>query len=430
MFIASSPHTTPRAKARLQRRYAAERRFRFYGFCAILIALTGLFILLGSIFRNGIAGFFHYEIALPIHFTTGVIDPAGDHSEASLRTGDYAPLLRQAMRTLFPEVEGRSNLRALYGLVSAGGEDRLRQMVLANPELLNTTLEVTIPVSDEADMFLKGNTDRNIIEGNRNISDQEIGWLDSLHNRGIVRPNFNLTFLTRSDSREPEEAGIWGALLGSLLMLAVTLAISFPTGVAAATYLEEFAPRNRITDLIELNINNLAAVPSVVFGLLGLAVFLNFFGLPRSSPLVGGLVLSLLTLPIIIIAARAAIRSVPSSIKQAALAIGASQQQMILHHLLPAALPGILTGAIIGTARALGETAPLLMIGMVAFIADAPQSVIDPATALPVQIFIWADSPERAFVEKTAAAVLVLLTVLIILNLTAHWVRTRFEKRW
>jgi phosphate transport system permease protein len=262
------------------------------------------------------------------------------------------------------------------------------------------------------------------------VSDEQLRWIDKLAAEGRLEQRFNVDFFTRGDSRDAELAGIWGAAVGSFFTLLVTLTLSFPLGVAAAVYLEEFAPRNRWTDLIEVNINNLAAVPSIVFGLLGLAVFINFFGLPRSAPLVGGLVLTLMTLPTIIIASRAALKSVPPSIREGALGIGASPMQSMMYHVVPLALPGMLTGTIIGMAQALGETAPLLMIGMVAFIADIPQGIFDPATALPVQIYLWADSPERAFVERTSAAIIVLLAFLAVMNVIAVVLRRRFERRW
>jgi len=279
-------------------------------------------------------------------------------------------------------------------------------------------------------MLIKGHFDRNVPEGERRLKDKQLAWIDKLSAEDRIEKRFNKIFFTAGDSREPELAGIRGAVAGSFLILVVTLLLSFPIGVATAVYLEEFAPKNRWTDLIEVNINNLAAVPSIVFGLLGLAVFLNFFGLPRSAPLVGGLVLTLMTLPTIIIAGRSALKSVPPSIREAALGVGASKLQMVTHHVLPLALPGILTGTIIGMARALGETAPLLMIGMVAFIVEIPGGFTDPATALPVQIFLWADSPERAFVERTSAAIMVLLAFLIAMNAAAVILRRRFERRW
>jgi phosphate transport system permease protein len=278
--------------------------------------------------------------------------------------------------------------------------------------------------------LLKGHFDRSLPESERKISDAQIAWVDELVAHGRIEMRWNRAFFTHGDSRDPEMAGIWGAVKGSFYMLAVTLLLSFPIGVAAAVYLEEFAPRNRWTDLIEININNLAAVPSIVFGLLGLAVFLNFFGLPRSAPFVGGLVLTVMTLPTVIISSRAALTSVPPSIREAALGMGASKMQTTFHHVVPLALPGMLTGTIIGMARALGESAPLLMIGMVAFIVDVPHGLFDPSTALPVQIYLWADAPERAFVERTSAAIIVLLGFLVVMNSLAIYLRRKFERRW
>jgi phosphate transport system permease protein len=303
-------------------------------------------------------------------------------------------------------------------------------MVLEDPKLIGKTQAVWVPAGDDVDMLVKGQAGRDAPEGERRLKDNQLEWIDILLQGDRVQKQLNRTFLTAGDSREPEQAGIWGAVVGSFLTLVVTLGLSFPLGVAAAIYLEEFAPKNRWTDLIEININNLAAVPSIVFGLLGLAVFLNFFGLPRSAPVVGGLVLTLMTLPTIIIASRSALKAVPPSIREAALGVGASKMQMVAHHVMPLALPGMLTGTIIGMARALGETAPLLMIGMVAFIVDIPGSFTDPATALPVQVYLWADSPERAFMEKTSAAIIVLLGFLIIMNAAAVILRKKFERRW
>jgi len=303
-------------------------------------------------------------------------------------------------------------------------------MVLKRPDLVGQTLSVWVPADDEVDMLIKGHLKRNVPESESRFSRQQLEWIDRLEADGRIRKIFNKTFFTAGDSREPEQAGIRGAVMGSALTLFITLVLSFPIGVAAAIYLEEFAPRNRWTDLIEININNLAAVPSIVFGLLGLAVFLNFFGLPRSAPLVGGLVLTLMTLPTIIIASSSALKSVPPSVREAALGVGASQMQTVTHHVLPLALPGMLTGAIIGMARALGESAPLLMIGMVAFIVDIPTGFTDPATVLPVQIYLWADSPERAFMERTSAAIIVLLAFLCLMNAGAIYLRKHFERRW
>jgi phosphate transport system permease protein len=301
---------------------------------------------------------------------------------------------------------------------------------MENPALIGQTLSLWVPADDDVDMLLKGHIKREGAESERRLKDNQLRWIDQMWEQGRMEKRFNTTFFTAGDSRDPELAGIWGAVSGSFLTLIVTLLLSFPIGVAAAVYLEEFAPKNHLTDIIEVNINNLAAVPSIVFGLLGLAMFINLFGLPRSAPLVGGLVLSLMTLPTIIIASRAALKSVPPSIREAALGVGASPQQAMMYHVLPLAMPGILTGTIIGMAQALGETAPLLMIGMVAFIVDIPGNVFDPSTVLPVQIFLWADSPERAFVERTSAAIMVLLTFLIAMNAIAVVLRKRFERRW
>jgi len=302
--------------------------------------------------------------------------------------------------------------------------------VAADPSLVGSTITLEVPASSNVDMLIKGNIDPTIDESLRPISDAQVRWVESLQKTDRLHTRFNKALFTNGDSRDPELAGIKGALMGSFYMLIVTVALAFPIGVAAAIYLEEFAPKSRWSDLIEVNINNLAAVPSIVFGLLGLAVFINWMALPRSAPLVGGLVLSLLTLPVIIIASRAAIQSVPPSIREAALGLGASRMQVVFHHVLPLALPGMLTGTIIGMSRALGESAPLLMIGMVAFIVDVPGGFTDPATALPVQVYLWADSPERAFAERTSAAIIVLLGFLLIMNLAAVIIRKRMERKW
>jgi phosphate transport system permease protein len=347
-----------------------------------------------------------------------------------LATADYQGLVKKSLQNMFPDVKERRGKRMLYGIVSSGASFQLREMVLTHPDIIGQTLNVWVPADDDVDMLIKGHFDRQVPESERRIKDGQLAWIDQLAAEGRIKKKFNTTFFTAGDSREPELAGIWGAVAGSFFTLVITLMLSFPIGVAAAVYLEEFAAKNRWTDLIEVNINNLAAVPSIVFGLLGLAVFLNFFGLPRSAPVVGGLVLTLMTLPVIIIASRSALKSVPPSIREAALGVGASKMQMVSHHVLPLALPGMLTGTIIGMARALGETAPLLMIGMVAFIVDIPTGFTDPSTALPVQIFLWADSPERAFVERTSAAIIVLLAFLIIMNAAAVILRKRYERRW
>lgn len=415
---------------RLQRRYRAERRFRFYGAGAILLALGALSIMLISIVIMGSGAFRQSVIKLDIYFDAQILDPGNAGNPRALVTADFQALAKASLRQLFPGVTSRGDLRALYALLSRGAGNALRDKVMASPGVIGTRAAMWLLVSDDLDLLVKGAIDTGGAESTRQLNDKQLAWGQSLIDRGLVELRFNRMFFTTGDSREPELAGIWGAALGSFYTILVCMVLSFPIGVMAAVYLQEFAPKNRFTDLIEVNISNLAAVPSIVFGLLGLAVFLNFLDLPRSAPLVGGMVLALMTLPTIIIAARAALLAVPPSIREAALAVGASPMQAVLHHVLPLGLPGMLTGAIIGMGRALGETAPLLMIGMVAFIVDVPEGILDPATALPVQIFLWADSPERAFTGKMAAGIMVLLAFLITMNLTAVLLRHRFEQKW
>jgi phosphate transport system permease protein len=414
----------------LARRYRRERLFRWAGFSALAVGLAFLAFFFATLIANGYTALVQTRLLLAIEFAPDVIDPDGNRDPERLRTADYQALARNALREHFPDVTDRAAERALYSLLSPGAGLELRDLVLDDPALIGTTRELWLLADDDVDMLVKGHIDRSVPESERRIDDRKLGWLETLEERGLVALKLNRYFFVSGDSRDPELAGIWSAAVGSFFTLLVTLVLSFPLGVATAIYLEEFAPRNRWTDLIEVNINNLAAVPSIVFGLLGLALFINLFGLPRSAPLVGGLVLSLMTLPVIIIASRAALTAVPPSIREAALGVGASKMQMVLHHVLPLALPGMLTGTIIGMARALGESAPLLMIGMVAFIVDTPTSPLQPSTALPVQVFLWADSPERAFVERTSAAILVLLAFLLVMNAAAILLRKRFERRY
>ena len=423
-------HVSDRARSRLRRRYAAERRFRLYGVVAISLAMLALIWLFATVVARGHSAFLHSEVQLEITFSEEVIDPGGERDLRELNIANYGALVRRAMRARFPEVTGRRDRRELSRLVSSGAGLVLRDLVIDDLDIIGTTRKVWLPTSDDVDMLRKGYIPRDVAESERKVSDKELAWIDALEDAGELRTGFNARFFSSGDSREPELAGIWGAVVGSFFTLLVTLLLSFPIGVGAAIYLEEFAPKNRWTDLIEININNLAAVPSIVFGLLGLAVFLNLFHLPRSAPVVGGLTLALMTLPTIIIASRASIMAVPPSIREAALAIGASHMQVVWHHILPLALPGMLTGSIIGMARALGETAPLLMIGMVAFIVDIPGGPTDPATVLPVQIYLWVDSPERGFLEKTWAAIMVLLVFLVTMNALAVLLRKKFERRW
>ena len=581
--MSNAPTIRDAVQARLAKRHRAEQRFQFYGLAAISAAVLFLAVLLGSLIIQSVPAFTAHKLVLDVDIRPEIADPRGDASEASLRRGSYNTLIQNSLWAQFPEAGSVSEMRELFGLYSAVNAARLLNEVVNNPDVLGETIRFTLPISDDADLYLKGltteeeflpgaaplslvpaadggvilrsrtgapvfdgfldlvqarqdaalaqarrraeqtaaqaaeelDTDtRNSLEAEaqrardlvralemarsdtapvqlnsqtaslmlraqggvlrisqlqqdgrsaqgdwligpdhasdsaetwslwvietpsiaRRITDRQIVWARTLKERGLIRNGLNTTLFTNADSREPELAGVAGALAGSILTMIVTMLLAVPIGVGAAIYLEEFAPKNRLTDFIEVNINNLAAVPSIVFGLLGLAVFINLFGMPRSAPLVGGMVLALMTLPTVIISARAALKAVPPSIREAALGVGASRTQAVFHHVLPLAMPGIPTGSIIGLAQALGETAPLLMIGMVAFIADPPtlglSGFTEPATVMPVQIYIWSSSAERAFEARTAAAILALLTLLVSFNAVAIYLRRRFERRW
>ena len=408
----------------LRRRHAAETRFQWSGKIAIMIAIGFLLMMVGSILWLSLGAFKQTNMRLSVFLDPQAID------RTDLNAANWGGLIKQALRTAYPDVKGRRDKRKLYRLVSSEAAYQLRDKVIETPDLIGKTIKIWVLASDDVDMYIKGQISADLENDRSRISKKVVAWISKLQSGGNIETWFNSRFFVSGDSREPELAGILSALMGSAFSLLVCFALSFPMGILAAIYLEEFAKKNAWSDLIEVNINNLAAVPSIVFGLLGLAVFLNTFGLPRSSPLVGGMVLALMTLPTIIIAARAALRAIPPSIREAALGIGASRIQTTFHHVAPLALPGMLTGAIVGMARALGETAPLLMIGMVAFIVDTPTSIVEPATALPVQIFLWADSPERAFLEKTCAAIVVLLFFLLVMNLAAIILRKKFERRF
>ncbi len=412
------------------KRHKAESRFRAYGMIAIAISLAFLFIMIGSIVMRGTGAFQQTFVQVEVTLPSEKLDPEGTGDPDLLRKARYGSLLKSALRDRFPEAKSRADKRSLYRLVSSTAEYTIRDEVTANPSLVGGQHSFWIRTSSDVDQFMKGTIDGSLDESQRRVNDLQLGWIDSLSEAGQIETRFNTQFFTGGDSREPEQAGILGAITGSALTLLICFLLSFPMGVLAAVYLEEFAAKGRINRIIEVNINNLAAVPSIVYGLLGLAIFLNFFGMPRSTPLVGGMVLALMTLPTIIIASRASLRAVPPSIREAAFGLGASKVQTTFHHVVPLAMPGMLTGSIIGMAQALGETAPLLMIGMVAFIVDIPTGVVEAATVLPVQIFLWADSPERGFLEKTSAAILVLLGFLIIMNLAAIYLRRRLEIRW
>ncbi|MEQ8406349.1 MAG: phosphate ABC transporter permease PstA [Oceanicaulis sp.] len=568
-------------EARLAKRHRAEKRFQLYGLGAIGLAVAFLALLLISIIAQSVTAFSAHRITLPVTLEAELVDPRGDGSQESLRAGRYNTVIQNALRAEFPSVEDRTELRELFGLYSAVNAAGLLRDVVETPALVGETIPFTVPLGDDADLYLKGATveesvrngaapltialdadgarlssdaavfgdfaetvrraaqgridialqraaaaeaeaetmvdadEREILLAEaeraraladtlaarvggedglvlgpqtpslmiraaggvfkveriapgaaaarasvivtpggapagpvadwtlwsletppaaRLITDEQVVWTRTLQERGLIENGFNHWLFTNADSREPELAGILGALIGSILTMIVTMFLAVPIGVGAAIYLEEFAPKNRFTDFIEVNINNLAAVPSIVFGLLGLAVFINAFGMPRSAPVVGGMVLALMTLPTVIISSRAALKAVPPSIREAALGVGASKTQAVFHHVLPLAMPGILTGSIIGLAQALGETAPLLMIGMVAFIADPPslgvEGFTEPATVMPVQIFLWSTGAERAFEARTAAAILILLSLMILFNAVAIYLRRRFERRW
>lgn len=412
------------------KRRRAEMRFRAYGLTAILISLGFLVIMLGTIMSRGMGAFEQTFVRIMVDLPEDKIVKNGDRSPEALQKVRYGSIFKAAMRERFPDATSRGDRRALYSLVSSNAEYLIRDEVAQNPDLIGTQQAFWIRASSDVDMLIKGNVDVSLPENLRRINDKQLAWVDQLQKAGDLELRFNRDFFTSGDSREPEQAGIWGAIIGSFLTLIVCFLLSFPLGVLAAVYLEEFAPKGRMSRIIEVNINNLAAVPSIVFGLLGLAIFLNVFGLPRSTPLVGGMVLALMTLPTIIIASRASLRAVPPSIREAAYGLGASRVQATFHHVVPLAMPGMLTGTIIGMAQALGETAPLLMIGMVAFIVDVPGGIADAATVLPVQIFLWADSPERGFLEKTSAAIMVLIMFLLLMNFVAIMLRRKLEVRW
>ena len=413
-------------EARLKARRAREQRFRWYGRLAIVTALVFLAVLLGRIVTQGYTTFVDYRMSIPVYLDPARIDAA------DLAGTNYDLMVADAVLAKLGEKDddlGTTSSKVMQ-LISTDLGFQILDRVRADPKLIGQTITVTAPVRADAGLYYKGEIKRDTPPDSRKLDDRQLDWLDRLKAEGLVSAGFASGFLTRSDSTEPEQAGVLGAVVGSALMLLITAALSAPVGVLAAVYLEEFAPKNRWTSLIEVNINNLAAVPSIVYGLLGLAVFINWLAVPRSSPLVGGLVLALMSLPTVIIATRSALKAVPPSIREAALGVGASRTQTVFHHVLPLAMPGVMTGAILSLAHALGETAPLLMVGMVSFVPGVPGGFTDAATVLPVQVFIWENASERAFHERTAAAIMVLLVFMIIMNLAAIILRRRFARRW
>lgn len=424
------PQTMPRSAVTekielgLAKRHRRENIFRAFGLTAVIFGFILVFFLLFDITSKALPAFHQHWVKVDVNYSEKNLRYAAGDDLADL---SYRNTLRKSIYETFPEVKARRDKRQLNGLFSSNAEFAIKEHLIANPDHLGTTQPVWVRVDDDVDVYLK--EVEKLGEPLVRIDQKEAQWIKTLVGNGAIEKRFNIEFFTSSDSREPELAGVRGALTGTFLTMIVTLVLSFPLGVAAAVYLEEFAPKNRWTDMIEVNINNLAAVPSIIFGLLGLAVIINLFGMPRSAPLVGGIVLTLMTLPTIIIASRASIKAVPPSIREAAMGLGASRVQTTFSHVLPMAMPGILTGTIIGMAQALGETAPLLMIGMVAFIVDVPSSFTDASTVMPVQIFLWADSPERGFLAKTSAAILVLLGFLFLMNASAAYLRRRFESK-
>jgi phosphate transport system permease protein len=401
---------------RIARRYRAERRFKAMGFLAVALSIVFLGFLLSNMLGQGLRGFQRTEIAVDFDFpalTSGTTAAAisGPNADAALNSMDVPGIVELAVAQQYGDIN--------EGLLTAGAAGNVRQMLIDNPGLVTSKQQLWLPVDSRLDVAFK--------RAGEPAAEQTVS---ALAQKDALRTGFNWTFLTGADATDPSAVGIWAAFKGSLMTMAITLMLAFPIGVLSALYLEEYAAKNKLTDMIEVSINNLAAVPSIIFGLLGLAVFLSLFGMPRSSALVGGLTLALMTMPVIVIAGRNAVKSVPPSIREAALGIGASPVQVVFHHVLPLALPGILTGTIIGMARALGETAPLLMIGMRAFIPAAPEGFTDATTALPVQIYLWSDEVNQGFVEKTSAAIIVLLIFLLGMNALAIYLRNRFETRW
>ena len=422
----------------LNKRYKKEKRFILLGRVAVSLTIIFLVILLGSILLKGISGFYTTNIFLQTNLSQEIIDPQDKKNVEEIYKSSWRKIARNSIYDVLSAFNKSKNIdkisrkdkRDFLKLFSRSSEFYIRDFTLKNLDSIGKEVKISIPSSSLVDQFLKGKINIAVNENDRPINDKQVSWINFMVENKMIERKFNINFFYKGDSRNAEEAGILGAIVGSFFVILVAIIVAFPVGVMSAIYLEEFAPKNKITNIIEVNINNLAAVPSIVFGLLGLAIFLNFFGLPRSSPLAGGLVLALMTLPTIIISSRVAIKSVPPSIREAAMGIGASKMQSVFHHVIPLAVPGILTGTIIGMARALGETAPLLMMGMVAFIVDVPQSITDPSTVLPAQIFLWSDQPERGFEEKTAAATIILLVFLLTMNALAVFLRYKYERKW
>ena len=416
--------------ASLIKRQKSEKNFKLFGLIGIICAISFLIIILTSIIIEGKKAFISTYIKLDVFFDSKIIDPDNTKEDSVIKSANFNEIITKSILENFPEVTDRKEKIKLSTFISSSAEDELIKLIILDKALIDQKKELWLLASSTIDVIHKNPDMLNFPEDERLIDDKELKWFQWFLSEEKIKFSTNKNFFSKADSTEPEQAGIWGAFVGSFLTLFVTLILSFPIAVAAGVFLEELAPKNKFTDFIEVNINNLAAVPSIIFGLLGLAIFLNVMHLPRSAPIVGGMVLALMTLPTIIIATRASLRAVPPSIREAAIGLGATKFQTVTHHVLPLSMPGISTGTIIGMSQALGESAPLLMIGMVAFIVDSPGSIFDSATVLPVQIYLWKSTAARGFVELTAAGVMVLLSFLVLMNAIAVYVRYKFEKKW
>ena len=419
-----------KVKLSLIKRKKEETLFRFYGLIGIITAILFLIIILYSVISQGQKAFFTTFIKVDVHFDSEIIDPENKRNSEDIQFADFGRIISESLKRKFPLISDKSDVRELASFISNSEADNLAEFIVKNKNYIGESKIIWLLASSKIDVIVKNPEMEKLNEEDRLISDKQLAWLNQIKSNNELKRELNKNFFTKADSTEPEQAGIWGSLVGSFLTLIITLILSFPIAVAAGVFLEEIAPKNKLTEFLEVNINNLAAVPSIIFGLLGLAIFLNIMHLPRSAPIVGGMVLALMTLPTIIIATRSSLKSVPPSIREAAIGLGATKFQSVIDHVLPLAIPGIMTGTIIGMSRALGESAPLLMIGMVAFIVDAPSSFLDSSTALPVQIYLWKSTAARGFVELTAAGVIILLGFLILMNGLAVFIRQKFEKKW
>ena len=413
----------------LKKRYRAEKRFKFYGLTSVILAILFVLFLVNVIFSKGKGAFSRTTISVEVDFNTEKLELKNNPTNEEIQDTDFYDLSIESLLNVY-KTNGLKEEKDLIRIFSPDYEIEIKNFIIENKEFLNKTAIIELTASDDIDQLNKGNYPRHLPEERRRISDFQLLIYDKLVEDNKIQKTFNTFLFTNGDSRDPELAGVGGSLLGSFFTIIVTLLLSFPIAILASIYLEEFAPKNRITDFIEININNLAAVPSIVFGLLGLGILLGTFDFPRSTPLVAGITLALMTLPRIIIPCRASLKAVPPSIREGALAVGASKVQSVTHHVVPLAIPGTLSGTIIGLAQALGETAPLILIGMVAFVVDLPSSPVDPSASLPVQVYLWSEQAERGFVEKTSATIMILLTFLITMNAFAVYLRQKFERRW